>query len=326
MTLSRRQALAAAATLTGLASTPLRAQGFPTGPVRITSAYPAGSGPDALVRVIADKLGAAWQQPVIIDPKPGGNGILAATAVKAAARSGHELMLADVGHLAINPSLYKRLPYDPEQDFVPVVALYRTAFFIVVGAQGPHKTIGDLIAAAAKGKDKVSYGSAGVGSPMHLGGAQLEAATHTAMLHVAYKEASPLYAALSNGELDWAFGTMATVGPLVKAGKLTVLAVADSERSPLLPQVPTLAEAGGPAGVQVMAWVALVAPRGASQAQVLQINQAVNAALRLPDVQERLKAFGFTPLGGDPAQLADRIRTDTVKYAAWVKRAGASLD
>ena len=302
------------------------AQTFPTQPVRIISPFPAGSGPDVIARIVGEKLNASWKQSVIVDSRPGANGFLAATAVKQAAPTGYDLLMADVGHLSISPSLFKKLPYDPKADFVPVGLLYRTSFFIAVGANSPYRTAKDLISAAAAAPGKLSYGSNSVGGPLHLGAAQLEAATGTKMLHVPYKEISQLYAAVSTGEVDWAMASIASAGPLLKAGKIRFIAVADDARAASMPNVPTLEESGGPKSVKARTWVGLLAPKGTPAAVVTTLNKGLNDVLNQPDVIERLATFGFVPDPVTPAAFASLIDSETVVYAEVVKRTGASAE
>ncbi|RZT39204.1 Bug family tripartite tricarboxylate transporter substrate binding protein [Cupriavidus agavae] len=307
-------------------ATTVRADTFPSRAVRLISPFPAGSGPDAVSRLLGERLGKEWGQPVIVDSRPGGNGFIAMEAGKRAPATGHELVVADVGHLAINPGLFKRLPYDPRRDFVPVTGLYRTAFFIVVSQQSQIRTVPDLIAAARKAPDAVTYGSWAVGSSGHLGAAQLEAATGTQMLHAPYKDTAQLYTAVANGEVTWALGTYATAGPLIQAGKLRVLAVADSVRSPVLPNVPTLAEAGGPAGVEASSWVALLAPAATPPATVTAIGRAVRTALGDPEVKAKLATFGFTPAGSTSEDVAGWMAHDSQRYTELIRRTGATVN
>lgn len=237
----KRRSLAILAAGIGLGLTaPLgSAQSFPTKSVRIISPFSSGGGPDAVARLIGEKLTARWKQSVVVDARPGGSGFLAAVAAKQAAPTGYDLFLADVGHLAINPALFKKLPYDPKSDFVPVGGLLHTSFFIVVGTNSPFLTVKDLIACAAASPGKVTYGSPSVGGPPHLGAAQLETASGTKMTHAPYKEISQLNMAVATGEVDWTMGSPASLGPLLKTGKVRFLAVADDTRSASLPNVPT---------------------------------------------------------------------------------------
>ena len=305
---------------------PVLAQSFPAQPVRIISPFPAGSGPDVVARIVGERLSANWKQPVIVDSRPGANGFLAMGAGKQAAATGYDLVLADVGHLAISPSLFKKLPYDPKVDFAPVGGVYRTSFFIVVGANSPIKSAKDLIAAAAANPGKITYGSNSVGGPLHLGAAQVEAASGTKMLHVPYKEISQLYVAVSTGEVDWAMGSIASAGALLKAGKVRFIAIADGARSANLPNVPTLEESGGPKGVKARTWVVLMAPKATPPAVIDTLNRSLNEVLKQPEVAEKFSAFGFVPDPTTPGALAALIESDTVVYADMIKRTGATAE
>ena len=302
------------------------AQTFPTQNVRMISPFPAGSGPDVMARIVGERLGAAWKQGVVIDARPGANGFLAMGAVKQAPPTGYDLLLADVGHLSISPSLFKNLPYDPKGDYVPVGGLYRTAFFVVVGANSPLQSIKDLIAAAAAKPGKVTYGSNSVGGPLHLGAAQVEQVTGTKMLHVPYKEISQLYLAVATGEVDWAMGSLASAGPLLKAGKVRLLAVADNVRSPAQPTIPTFEEANAGKGIVARTWVALLALKGTPAAVVNTLNHSLNEVLQQKEVADKFSAFGFVPYPTTSAAISTLIDTETVFYADMVKRTGASAE
>ena len=310
----------------GLLASQATAQTFPTQTVRIISPFPAGSGPDAIARIVGERLAASWRQSVVVDPRPGANGFIATGAIKQAPATGHDLLLADVGHLAISPSLFKKLPYDPRTDFVPVGGVYRTSFYVVVGSNSPFQSAKDLIAAAAAKPGKISYGSNSIGGPLHLGAAQVEAATATRMMHVPYKEISQLYSAVSTGEVDWAMGSIASAGPLLRAGKLRFLAIADNSRSGNLPHVPTFEESGGPKGVEARSWIALMAPKGTPSNVIEALNRSLNEVLKQPEVIEKFAGFGFSPLPSTPAALTSLIERDIVFYGDMVKRTGASAD
>ena len=298
----------------------------PSGTVRISSTLPAGSGPDVVARMVAEKLQAKWGQPVVVDPKPGGAGVVAINAVKGQPPTGNDLVVVDVGNISINPLIFPKLAYNPEKDLVPVALLYKTAFFVAVAADGPYKSMKDLLAAANNKAAPLKYGSNAIGGPIHLASARLEGALGVEMLHVPYKETSQLYSGVSTSETNWSFGSIATSLPLVKAGKLRLLAVADAQRTPALPDVPTLEEAGGPKGLHALAWVALMAPRGTPGSVVAEINKAVNEALAQPDVKDKMANFGFVPGAQTPQQLSDLARDDRARYAEVVKRLKISID
>jgi len=318
-----RSVLVTSALLSALTAS---AQNFPSQPLRVIAPFSAGSGPDAAMRIVAEQLSAEWKQPVLVDNRPGASGIIAVAAAKAAAATGYDLLLADVGHMSINPSMFKSLPYNPKADFMPITTIFTTAFFVAVGGQSKIHNLKDLVAAASAAPDRVSYGSFAIGSIGHLGGAQLEAATNTRMVHVAFKEASQLYTSIAVGDVGWGLASIGSAGALLKAGKLRFIAVADAERSPILPQVPTIQEAGGPAGINGKTWVALFAPKGTPPAVVDSIQRKVSEVLKRPDTVERFRAAGLIASSSTPAELSALVDKDTVTYGALVKRTGASAN
>lgn len=314
------------AVLACAASTGAMAQFTPTAPVRISSVFPTGSGPDVVARAVAEKLQRRWSQPVIVEARPGGAGAVAINGVKKAPPTGNDLVVVDVGNLSINPLIFKKLSYDPDTDLVPVALLYKTAFFVAVAADSPYKSFQDLASAARDKGAALRYGSNAVGGPIHLGSARLEAAMGTEMLHVPYKETAQLYAAVATGEINWAYGSVATAGGLVRGNKLRFLAVADNKRSAAMPDVPTLEEAGGPKGLDALSWVALMAPKGTPAAVVADINKAVNEALASKDIQEKMASFDFTVGTGPARQVADLMQADRARYADVLKRVKVSID
>jgi tripartite-type tricarboxylate transporter receptor subunit TctC len=315
-----------AGALLAAASSGASAQGFPSKPVRIVSPYPSGLTPDIAARAIADRLSKTWGQPVIVEPRPGANGFIAIGAAKKAAPDGHELLLAGQAHLAINPRLFKSVPYDPEKDFVPLSLIYSTPFFVAVSTAGSYKTIPDLIAAAKASQRKLSYSSPYIGSPPHLGGALFAYLTGTQMVHIPYKEAAQMYIAVANGDVDFALGSVGSTLPLTKAGKLKLLAIAAKSRDPDHPEIPTVAEAGGPAGYEVDTWVSLVAPQGTPPELARRISADIAAALGDREVKERFKGIGVDPVSTTPAQLANLVKRDLEAYGEIVKRTGVTAD
>jgi tripartite-type tricarboxylate transporter receptor subunit TctC len=300
-------------------------QQFPAKVVKIIAPYSSGAGPAVFMRVMADRLAKAWGQPVIVDSRPGASGFIAIEAVKNAAPDGHELLVVSNAHVAINPALYKKLPYDPQGDFAPVGMIYHTPFFVTVKSDGPYGTVPALIAAAKANPGRMTYGASYVGSPSHLGGADFAYRTGTTMVLVPYKDQSQMYVSIANGELDWALSTLASALPLMKAGRIKLIAIAAARRSKSAPEVPTVLEAGGP-DLVVDSWLALLAPRGTPGAVVRRINADVNEALAAPEVLERLSTFGFEASPGTPEQLAEAIRADTKTYGELVRLTGASAD
>ena len=302
------------------------AQSFPSKLVKITAPYSAGAGPAVFTRAVADKLSKLWGQPVIVDAKPGASGFIAIESVKNAATDGHELLVVSDAHVAINPALYKRLPYDPQKDFLPVAMFYHTPFYLAVATAGPYQTVPALIAAAKANPGSVSYGSSYVGSPSHLGSAEFEFLTGTKMIHVPYKDQSQMYVGIANGDVGWAFTSLGSALPLMQAGRIKLIAIGAPQRSKVQPDVPTLAEAGGPAAMVVGAWLAIVAPRGTPPEVVRKINADVNKVLADPEILQQMRMLGFEPAPETPEQLADEIRADARKYGELVRRTGATAD
>src|SRR6266850_5066291 len=247
----RRTALLAALCLNAATA---QAQRYPAKVVKIIAPYSSGAGPAVFMRVMADKLAKMWGQPVIVDARPGASGFIAIEAVKNAAPDGHELLVVSNSHVAINPALYKKLPYDPERDFVPVALIYRAPYFFTVSASGPYQTVPALIAAAKANPGRLTYGISFIGSPPHLGSALFCFLTGSEMAAVPFKEQHQLYVSMANGELTWALSTIGSALPLMKAGKVKLIAVATRSRAAAQPEMPTVEEAGGPAGFEVDTW------------------------------------------------------------------------
>jgi tripartite-type tricarboxylate transporter receptor subunit TctC len=307
-------------------ATAAQAQSFPSAVVKVTAPYSSGAGPAVFMRVLADRLSKNWGQQVIVESKPGASGFIAIGEVKGAAPDGYNLVAMANSHVAINPALYgAKLPYDPVKDFVPVAMVFRTPFFITVSTSGPYQTVPALIAAAKANPGKISFGSSYVGSPSHLGAAEFQHLTGTKMIHVPFKDQSQMYVQIANGDLAWAFSTLGSALPLIRAGRIKLIAIGAKERLKTQPDVPTIAEAGGP-DLVVDSWIGLLAPRGTPPEIVRTINAGVNRALGDPEVLDRLKTFGFEPAVVTPEQFAEVIRADQTKYAEIVRRTGASAD
>ena len=302
------------------------AQDFPSRPVRITTPISSGAAPSIFLRLLADRLSAAWDKPVVVENKPGASGFIAIESFKGAPHDGHELLALANSHMTINPALYKKLPYDPQNDFVPVAITNYAWFFVTVATNGPYQSVPALIAAAKANPGGITFGSSYVGSPSHLGAAELEYLTGTKMVHVPYKEQPQMYIAIANGDIQWAFSTIGSAMPLMKAGRIKVIAVAARKRVASAPDIPTVEEAGGPKGFQIDSWVGLVAPRGTPMEVVRKINADVNRVIAQPEVLERMKSFGYEPAQVTPEEMAEIIRADTRKNAEIVHRTGARAD
>jgi tripartite-type tricarboxylate transporter receptor subunit TctC len=319
MTMKRRSLLVLAA---ALACAPAFAQQYPVKTVRITSPYPNGISPDISGRLVADKLSKYWNQPVVVEPRLGANGFIAFGAVKKAPADGYELLLVGDSHMTINPYLFKALPYDPENDYAPISLIYKAPFFIFVASDSPYKSVGDLVAAAKKDPNKVSYSTPYVGSPPHLGGALLAQLTGTSMLAVQFKEGAQLLSSVVAGDITFNVATTGSATGMLKAGRIRALASATPKRNPDAPNVPTAVESGGPAGYEVETWVGLVAPRGTSSDITTKISSDISRAMVEPDIRDRYRALGLTNVSSTPAEMAAAIRMNLKKNADVVRRMG----
>ncbi|KQP49181.1 tripartite tricarboxylate transporter substrate binding protein [Pseudorhodoferax sp. Leaf274] len=302
------------------------AQTYPAKPVRSVAPYSPGSGPDAVMRILGERLTRNWGQQLVIDNKPGASGFIAIGDAKRAAPDGYTVLQVDNTHMALQPHVFKQLPYDPLKDFEPVAPVYFTNFFVVVAANSPWNNVGDLIKAAKAAPGGITYGSWGIGSVAHVGAAMLEAATDTKMVHVPFKDMGNVYTSVATGDIQWAFGSAATAGPMYQARKVKFLALAAPKRLPGYADVPTVGEAGGPAGFEVKTWVGLFAPVGTPKAAIEKINADVGKVLASAEVKERLATFGFEPYIGPPGELTKAIERDSRTFGEIVKRARISLD
>ena len=315
-----------AALLMPIAATQATAQDFPTKPVRIITPFPVGSGPEGVVRLLADKLSKTWGKPVLVENRPGGNGFIAIDAFKRGAIDGHDLIQLDNVHLSAYPSLFKKLPYDPKADFEPLLPLFKTYFFFAVATDSKYKTVGDIIADAKANPGKLNYGSWSVGNPVHLGSALFESVTGTEMQHVIYKETTMLYTGVATGELSFAMGTNATAGAMYRAGKVRYVGVAAPKRVAAFPNVPTVGEAGGPNAFEVSGWTAIAAPKGLPKAVGDKIQRDIEKALAEPDLREKFTSFAYEPFTLTREQFGQYIAAESIRYGEIIKKAKVSLD
>lgn len=299
---------------------------YPTKPVNLVTAFAAGSGPDAVLRQVADKLSKLWNQPVLITNRPGGGGFIAIEATRRAAPDGYTLLQLDSEHLSALPLLYKSKGFVTLDNFDPVATLFRTPFLVAVASDSKWQNMKDLVAAAKASPGKVSFGSWGVGSPGHLGGEELELLTQIDMTHVAYREVSQLFTSVGAGDVQWSMASIPSSQGIYKAGKLRYLAVAASKRLPQMPDVPTMAEAGGPAGFEVNSFVSLVAPKGLPADVSAKINADVQKVLADPEVKSRYNTFAFETINWSPAEIRRNADIKFKTYEQLVKRKNISLD
>lgn len=305
---------------------PAWSQEFPTKPLRIISPYPTGLAPDIAIRILADALAKSWNQPVIVEARPGANGFIAFEAAKRSPPDGYTILMSGQPHLAVAPKLFKKIPYDPEQDFAPISMLYRAHLFIAVAAGAPYKSIKDLVAAARANPGKLNYSSPYIGSPPHMSAALLAHLSGVQMVHVPYKEAAQVYNAVGTGDVHLALGTIGSLTPVINAGRVRLLAVGARSRLPSHPEVPTVTESGGPGEYEADFWNAVTAPRATPAAVIQRLNAAVVGALRQAEVQERFRKLGFEPVSSTPQALADLIRSELKVYGDLISRTGIAAE
>lgn len=293
---------------------------WPTKPITLVVTYAPGGGADAMARLIAPKLSEALGQNVIVENKPGAGGQIGAAAVARAAPDGYTLML-DASSFAVNPSLYAKLPYDTEKAFlaIGVIALFPNV--VLVNAQFPAKNVDELIAAAKVKKDAVSFASSGNGSAQHLAGALFESAVKVDMVHVPYKGGGPALNDVIGGQVPVFFGNLASTLQHIQSGKLRALAVTSAKRSPILPDVPTLAEAGVP-GAEVYEWNVVLAPAGTPEPVIAKVSAALQKALDTPEVKARIAALGGDIQKGGPEAAQAFVQQQMALWARVVKARG----
>jgi tripartite-type tricarboxylate transporter receptor subunit TctC len=308
-------------------TTPLLAQTaapWPSKPISLVVTYPPGGGADAMARLIAPKLGEALGQTVIVENKPGAGGQIGAVAVAKAAPDGHTLML-DASSFAVNPSLYPKLPYDTEKAFraIGVIALFPNV--VLVNAQFPAKNVAELTAAARAKKDGVSFASSGNGSAQHLAGALFESAAKVEMVHVPYKGGGPALNDVIGGQVPLFFGNLASTLQHIQSGKLRALAVTSGKRTPILPDVPTLAEAGVP-GAEVYEWNVVLAPAGTPEAVVSRLSAALQKALEAPEVKARIAQLGGEIQKGGPDAAQAFVQQQIALWARVTRARGVTIE
>jgi tripartite-type tricarboxylate transporter receptor subunit TctC len=317
----RRRALRACA-LALLASaaslTAAQAQDWPVKPVTIVVPFPPGGTTDFVARTLGESLAKSLGQPVLIESKPGAGTTLGAEHVAKSRPDGYTLLMGAVHH-TIAPSVYKKLAYDFQKDLLPISTVAMVPNVLSVNAAAtPAKTVAELVAEAKAAPGKLSYGSNGNGTAQHLIGTLFQLQTGTTLLHVPYKGSAPLTTDLLAGQVTMSFDSIPPVIQHVKAGKLRALAVATPTRSSLLPDVPTMQEAGLP-GFDIETWYGVLAPAGTPDAVVSRLNAEIVKIVKSPEFAQRMRESGCEPLGGTPAEMARRIGTETAKFAKIVK-------
>ena len=303
-------------------ATSAQAQGFPTKPIRVVVTFPAAGAPDILARLFADK--AQFGQPVMIDNVPGAGGNIGADKVAKAPADGYTLVMATVGTHSINGSLYPKMPYDMVKDFSPIAHVASAPNLLVVTNDLPVKSVAELISYMKANPNKLSFGSPGIGSSVHVSGELFKSMTGTTMQHVPYKGRQFAIPDLVGGQIQLMFDNMPSALPMAKDGKIRALAQTTAKRSPAAPDVPTVAETVP--GFEATTWFAMFAPAGTPRDVVMRINAEMVRVFKLPEVVDKLKALGLEPWISTPEELAKYQASEIVKWAKVVKDSGARAE
>ena len=301
------------------------AQDFPTRAVRIVVPYPPGGASDVTARLLAQKLSEAWNQQVVVDNRPGANGILALDHVAKQPGDGYTLLMANLGPNAINPAIYSKLPYDPVKDFAPVTLTTMVPQVLVAAPSLEARTLKDVIEFARANPGKLAYGTGGNGSANHLGVELLAAIVGVSFNAVAYKGDAPAMVDTMSGQLAMTLPTVVAAAPHIKSGKLRALATTGAKRDPALPDLPTIAEAGV-AGYESGVWFGLMAPAATPKDVVAKLNDASNKGLKSPDFIKRMGELGYVMMGGTPEHMTDLLKIEVARWTPIVKASGAKAD
>ncbi|MDA8522274.1 Bug family tripartite tricarboxylate transporter substrate binding protein [Acidovorax sp. NCPPB 4044] len=318
-------ALATLGTATALLPRTAAAQAYPSKPVTIIVPFAAGGTTDILARVIAQGLGTELGQSVVVDNRAGAGGNIGGQVAARAPADGYTLFMGTVGTHAINAALYKKMPFDPIKDFAPLTRVANVPNLLVANPAQPYKSVQELIAYAKANPGQVNFGSSGSGSSIHLSGELFKSLAKVDMVHVPYKGSAPAVTDLLGNQIAIMFDNMPSAIQHVRSGKLRPLAVTTAKRSPELPDVPTIAEAGVP-GYEATSWFGMFAPAGTPAPVVARLNAAIVKVLAQPETKKKLAEQGAEAYGETPAQFADFIQKESVKWGKVVRESGASVD
>ncbi len=304
---------------------PASAQRYPDHALRLVVPFPAGGPTDIVARPLAVKLGEALGQAVIVDNRGGAGGNVGAELVARASADGYTLLMGTVGTQAINVSLYKHLPFDPARDFVAIAQVASAPVLLVANPKLPANSVKELIALARKKPGALNYGSAGSGSPGHLSGELFKSMTKVDITHIPYKGSAPAVSDLISGQIQLMFDPIQSPLPHVRSGALKALGVSSASRSPLLPDVPTIAEAGVP-GYETTAWWGIFAPAQLPPAIVDRLHAEIDRIVHSDFYHQQLVPLGAEPVSGSAAAFAAFVKGETAKWGQVVKMSGATID
>ncbi len=313
------------AALVTLGTAPLRADDYPTRPIRILVPFAPGGIADIAARIVGAKLTEAWGQQVAVENRPGGNGFIAMELTARSVPDGYTLVMCTVGDVAINPGLFKEMPYNVERDFAPIASVSDAPVVLATHGASPYKTVKDVIAAAKAQPDTLNVGTPGYGSINQLILESMALNTGTKFVHVPYKGGAPAAQALVAGDVPLGVLASSTVAPYVPTGQIRVLAVGSSVRSALNPDWPTLKEAGA-GDINASNWTALLAPKATPQPVIDKLNAKVVEILNMPDVKAKFAAGGVSTIPSSPAELAAKIKRELAVYRVIIEKANVHVD
>ena len=298
---------------------------YPNRPIRMVVPFPAGGPTDIVARPLAQKLSESLGYQVIVDNRGGAGGVIGADNVAKSAPDGYTVLMGTVGTQAINVNLYQKLPYDPLKDLLPVTLVAAAPVALVAHPSVPAGSVRDLLALAKSKPGALTFGSAGSGSPGHLSGEIFKSMTGAPIMHVPYKGSAPAVQDLVGGQITLMFDPVQSVLTYVKSGRIKAIAVSSAKRSKVLPEVPTIAEAGVP-GYETMAWWGVAVPAKTPDAIIKRLHVEIVKALALPAVRERMQEIGIEPIGAGPAEFAAFQKTEIAKWGKAVRESGAKVD
>jgi tripartite-type tricarboxylate transporter receptor subunit TctC len=312
------------ATLLLAAAAGASAQDYPTKPIKLIVPFPPAGGTDIMARVVAQKLGENNKWTVVVDNRPGAGGNIGVDATAKAPADGYTLVMGQTSNLAINPTLFKSLPYDPVKDLVPIALVGSGPIAIAVRTESPYKTLADLLNAAKAKPGAVTMASPGNGTVAHLSGVRLMKTTGAKFEHIPYKGASAAIPDLLGGSVDFYLSSVPSVQSQVAAGKVRLLATTGAKRSPIFPNVPTVAESYK--GFEAVTWFGILAPAGTPQPVVAKLNAEINKALKDPEVRKSIEKEGGEVIGGTPEQFASLMKAELATWSTLVTESGAKVD
>jgi tripartite-type tricarboxylate transporter receptor subunit TctC len=298
---------------------------FPGKPARIIVAFPPGAATDIVGRILAQKLTEMWGQSVIVENRAGAAGTIGTDVVAKAAPDGYTMLLGTLGNLSANPSLYRNLPFNMERDFIPVSLVVMVNFVMVVHPSMPVKTVKELIALARSKPGELNYSSSGAGGLPHLAGELFKSMAGVSVVHIGYKGSVPSFTDLLGGRINYTIDNLPLALQYIKSGRLRALAVVGPKRQPMLPDVPTMVEAGIP-GYELTNWFGLMVPAGTPRDIVTRINADIAKIMKMPDVRERLYGMAAEPVGSTQEHFSAFLKSETAKWAKVIKDGGITAD